>query len=245
MKRIALLIFLFLTPALFAQALLDDDAECVSLIKQNLGYNSGSQVIKDTTAKMILKMAAIEVNNLVSAINIVDTMTMTMNKVAYSMNAGLVDDTIIEVKSVLIIDNVLNISKPLKYVPREWWDTLYYTGYTINSQPLTSVGRLPEYYDWQTNVLLINPTPVRTNYLVVVMGTGKIENIETSTTYMSQIPLNLRSPIIYLATAYCAVMRQDYAKANRWLNDFYLDANIANATASRGINVNNHTVMGQ
>ena len=202
-----LIILLFLAFSANAADFLDGRGEVGNTVKQLLGYSTNADVLPDSIVLKWVKIAAIDVNTDVLAIHMTDTIYTTAYTEAYAVD------------SMIAPLEVYCISKDSSYNMvrvRSSHSGSLYTSFKI----LKSSGNVWEshspYYDWIDGRLVLYPVPVNTNDTIVVEGIRKIQNIETDTSFVSQLDLHYRPAVLYRA-CYLTARSQELGGAADWL----------------------------
>jgi len=245
MKKLILIILFLLAIPFSVKAIdfLDNQAACISLMKQLGGFNSDYDML-DTSLIKLWKMSMITVNQALSARQVIDSLFLKTDTSIYRLDSMMSTrngkDTLIEVKSVILVTTTAD-TKSLKHIPSEFWDTLNYSGYSLSSKT-TGNDRMPSAYDWKYNTLMLYPTPYMVDFSLIIAGTGAINDIDTVTaaTYITQIPSYYRIAVLYYAMHLFFEYRKEdpnsSAKSDWWLQRYNLAMNVDLNTISRGIN---------
>jgi hypothetical protein len=198
MKILIILIILLLTVSVFAADFADTEAKQSAIVKQNLGYKTNAAAYPDSVASKHIRMATIDVNIALWANKTQSTVYTVAYQDAYTV------DSMIRPFEVYFISKDTMLA--LKLVNIRNFIDMYNAPEVLTGEE--EYGRFPPFYDWFNNRLILYPTPTTTGDSLIVEGLGKIQNIEDSTTYPSQLLVHYRTAVIYKAT-YLGALSKD------------------------------------
>jgi len=202
------LMVLIVSTAYGAEDYLDSLQEYSAVISQNLNISTTSKACPDSMKFRSVRSAAIVVAQAIYGNFMLDTVVATADDYDYAL------DSLIKVKYVNFksTDTVL----PLIFTPMVEWRSLKIPR-TLTGQ--SGVLAHPSYYDWDNGYLFLYPTPHAADTFIVY-GFGKLANIISDSTFVTDLEVNYRPSLEALATALTALKLKMYDEHTAWMTVF-------------------------
>lgn len=229
MKKVILYIFLLFCFSHICHTadFLDDIDEVTALVYQNLGLKTSTFKIDDSTIQKHIKSAfAVLVST--GAREWRDTIFTVRYQADYSL-----DSQLIQVMSVYW--HHMDTLKGLSEISPSQLDTLLATKRSLKGK--VKIAARPSYFRWVNGRITLFPVPFIANDTFVIDGLAKVEDIDTSTTFPSEVLVTYRPMITAYATALTALSINDFQKYTAWHQTFVEQAQLLGITVGTGIKV--------
>jgi len=228
MKVILYVILLFLVSQFcYSADFLDDSDEVTELVYQNLGLKGNTSEIDDSTIQKHIK-SAFAILVATGAREWRDTITTIQYQVDYT-----IDSQLIQVMSVYW--HYLDTVKGLSEVAPGQLDTLLGTKRSLRGK--TGVAARPKYFRWVNGRISLYPPPIIADDIFIIDGLAKVEDLDTSTSYPSEVLVTYRPMIIAYATKLAALSLNDFEKYKLWHQVFVEQAQLLGISVGTGIKV--------
>jgi len=175
---------------------LDSLRECYTQVKQNLNMQNNGTEIADSIVAKSVREAAVLLAVATGSRETSDTFVTVSRQQRYS-----IDSQIVSIDRVYFISSdTLRVLKPIGNN-----DPYPSSGYSLCGQ--NGIDRIPGYYRWVYYPdsgyvsLQLYAIPCSDGDTMIVEGSGKITNIMSDSTFVSQIPVIYRSLITSYATS--------------------------------------------
>lgn len=217
MKKIILLLLLFICPNTYSADFVDSFQEYRHQIKRKLGHDTSSTSPADTTYNQMIREAVIKIMPIVQGRKESFSFVTTYRSDSYAL-----DTTVSGVMSVYWSKN--DSIKTLIKAPKESWYSLKRDDESILANKEGYQSR-PSYYDYVDGTLFLFPTPPRNGDTIRYDAYTKINSI-TALDSLSLIPQRYRIVILEYASYLMAqnlqhslmnVFREDYNQSIQFL----------------------------
>ncbi|MFX0194825.1 MAG: hypothetical protein ACFFCW_01790 [Candidatus Hodarchaeota archaeon] len=208
MNKLLIVIFvvLLITPV-WADDYLDSLQEMSAKVKQNLGYATNSDGVPDSLVFSKIREGYVLFSNWMKANEIVETLVTSAGVFDYAY------DSIIVIRGIFWKKG--DSLNGLKEYPKDQWIDIFGRPVVLSEQEGWVAHST--YYDQTEGRIQLYPTPDKADTFLIY-GLGKLQNIISDSTFVTQFPVGYRPAIIDYATAKTAAAKQMYEAAGIWWN---------------------------
>lgn len=206
MKKLIIILLLF-TPSLFADDYLDSLQEMSVTVKQNLNFASNSPNVPDSLVFSKIRETYALFSNWVFANEIVETLITTSGVLDYAY------DSLVKINEVFWKkkDSLMSLT----FEKKSNWINIFNRPVLLSEND--NYLAHSTYYDQTTGRIQFYPTPDKVDTFIIY-GLGKVTNIISDSTFVTQFPITYRPAVLDYATFKVALAKQMWQSASFWGN---------------------------